>query len=188
MNILRWTLLIAGVAAVLLFAGARLFRVQISEVMFERAVKQNIGRNTATSLGDGLHIYVCGAGSPFPDPVRGGPCLAIVAGDQHILIDAGSGGVRTLTRMGYPVGKLDAVFLTHLHSDHMDGLGELLMQAWVNGGRDTPLPVHGPAGVEEVVGGFNAAYRIDSTYRTGHHGAEIAKPEGRGGAPNAITM
>ncbi len=188
MGPVRWTLLIAAAATAVLFAGTQLFRVQISEFLFERAVKQNVGRNTAASLGDGLHVYVCGAGSPFPDPQRGGPCLAVVAGDQHILIDAGSGGVRTLTRMGYPVGELDAVFLTHLHSDHMDGLGELLMQAWVNGGRDVPMPVHGPTGVEEVVNGFNAAYRIDGTYRTGHHGAEIANPEGRGGAPVAITM
>ncbi len=188
MGIIRWILLIVAGAAAALFAGSHLFRVQISEAMFERAVKQNIGRNSAAALGDGLHVYVCGAGSPFPDPMRGGPCLAIAAGEQHILIDTGSGGVRTLTRMGYPVGEIDAVFLTHLHSDHMDGLGELLMQAWVNGGRDVPMPVHGPTGVEEVVGGFNAAYRIDSTYRTGHHGAEIANPEGRGGAPIPITM
>ena len=103
-------------AAAALFAGSQIFRVQISEAVFERAVKKNIGRNTAASLGDGLHVYVCGAGSPFPDPVRGGPCLAIVAGDEHVVIDAGSGDVPTLTRMGYPVGKIDAVLLTHLHS------------------------------------------------------------------------
>lgn len=188
MSPLRWTFLTAGLAAIAAIFGAQVFRVPISEFLFERALKQNIGRNTAADLADGLHVYVCGSGSPFPDARRGGPCLAIAAGDQHVLIDAGSGGVRTLTRMGYPVGELDAVLLTHLHSDHMDGLGELLMQAWVNGGRDVPMPVHGPAGVEEVVGGFNAAYRIDSTYRTGHHGPEIANPAGRGGAPVAITV
>lgn len=188
MSLLRWALLVAGLAAAAALAGAQVFRVQIAEAAFERAVKKNVGRNTAGDLGDGLHIYVCGAGSPFPDPLRGGPCLAIVAGDQHIVIDAGSGGVRTLTRMGYPIAELDAVFLTHLHSDHMDGLGELLMQAWVNGGREVPMPVHGPAGVEEVVGGFNMAYRIDSTYRTGHHGPEIAPPAGHGGAPVAISV
>lgn len=188
MGPVRWTLLVAGAAAALLLGGMAVFRVQVSEYLFERAVKQNIGRNTAASLGDGLHIYVCGAGSPFPDPQRGGPCLAVAAGDQHIIIDAGSGGSRSLARMGYPMGEIDAVYLTHLHSDHIDGLGELLMQAWINGGRDVPMPVHGPAGVDEVVGGFNAAYRIDSTYRTGHHGADIANPQGHGGAPVPITM
>jgi len=188
MGLMRWILIILAGAATAMFLGSYLFRVQISEFMFERAVKQNVGRNTAASLEDGLHIYVCGAGSPFPDPLRGGPCLAIAAGGQHIIIDAGSGGARTLSRMGYPLGEIDAVFLTHLHSDHMDGLGELLMQTWVNGGRDVPMPVHGPAGVEEVVGGFNAAYRLDSTYRTGHHGPEIANPEGRGGAPVPISL
>lgn len=188
MGIVRWFLIVIAALAVLLFAGSFLFRVQIAEAMFERAVRENVGRDTTTDLPDGIHVYVCGAGTPLPDPLRNGPCLAVLAGDQHIVIDAGSGGVRTLTRMGYPVGEIDAVFLTHLHSDHMDGLGELLMQAWVNGGRDVPMPVWGPEGVQELVAGFNAAYRIDSTYRTAHHGADIANPEGRGGEAIPISM
>ena len=188
MGIVRWVLISITVLAVMVFAGSFLFRAQITEAMFVRAVTENVGRNTASDLADGIHVYVCGAGTPLPDPRRNGPCLAIIAGDQHIVIDAGSGGVRTLTRMGYPVGEIDAVFLTHLHSDHMDGLGELLMQAWVNGGRDVPMPVYGPEGVQELVAGFNTAYRIDSTYRTAHHGLEIANPEGRGGEPLPISM
>ncbi len=177
--------------ALLAAAGATavwVFRVQIAERVFQRGAEMNITRNVAEELGDGLHVFVCGAGTPMPDPLRGGPCLAVMAGGEFIVIDAGSGGARTLTRMGYPIGEVDAVFLTHLHSDHMDGLGELLLQVWVNGGRDSPLPVHGPPGVDELVNGFNAAYRIDSTYRTAHHGPAIANPEGRGGAPVTISM
>lgn len=188
MRSLRWIVIAVAGAALALLAGSFLFRLQISQFLFDRAVQKNVGRDTAAALGDGLHVFVCGAGTPLPDPLRNGPCMAVVAGSHHFVIDAGSGGARTLTRMGYPVGQIDAVFLTHLHSDHMDGLGELLMQTWVNGGRDVPMPVHGPPGVEELVAGFNAAYRIDGTYRTAHHGVDIANPEGRGGAPVPIRM
>lgn len=188
MTTLRWVLICVATLAAAALAGGYLLRMQLAEMAFDRAVRENIGRTTAADLDDGLHVYVCGAGTPLPDPLRGGPCLAILAGDQHLVIDAGAGSARTITRMGYPVGEVDAIFLTHLHSDHMDGLGELLMQAWVNGGRDVPMPVYGPTGVEEVVGGFNAAYRIDSTYRAAHHGIEVANPEGRGGSPMPIAL
>src|SRR3990167_7254428 len=188
MRPLRWIFVAIALLAVAALAVATIFRMQISQMAFNRAVEHNLGHGSVAALDDGIHVFVCGAGTPLPDPMRGGPCLAVIAGDTHIVIDAGSGGVRTLTRMGYPVGQIDAVFLTHLHSDHMDGLGELLMQTWVNGGRDVPMPVHGPPGVEELVAGFNAAYRIDGTYRTAHHGVDIANPEGRGGAPVPILM
>ena len=188
MRPLRWIFVAIALLAVAALAVATIFRMQISQMAFNRAVEHNLGHGSVAALDDGIHVFVCGAGTPLPDPMRGGPCLAVIAGDTHIVIDAGSGGVRTLTRMGYPVGEIDAVFLSHLHSDHMDGLGELLMQAWVNGGRDVPLPVYGPEGVQELVSGFNAAYRIDSTYRTAHHGTDIANPEGRGGAPVVIGL
>jgi ribonuclease Z len=183
------TVAIAAASIAVAAAGAVfLFRDALAQRAFERQVERNVGRSSAADLGAGLYVYVCGAGSPLPDPTRGGPCLAVVAGDTHLVFDTGSGAARTLTRMTYPLGEVDAVFLTHLHSDHIDGMGELLMQAWVNGGRDAPLPVYGPTGVAEVVGGFNAAYRIDGTYRTAHHGVEIANPAGHGGAPAAITL
>jgi len=50
----------------------------------------------------------------------------------------------------------------------------------VNDAHDAPLPVFGPAGVEEVVDGFDRAYRQDSGYRTAHHGAAVAPPSGAG--------
>jgi ribonuclease Z len=88
--------------------------------------------------------------------------------------------------MGFPVGRLEKVYLTQRHSDHIDGLGELMLQAWIGGSRSTPLPIAGPEGVGDVVAGFNMAYRLDSTYRTAHHGAEIANPAGFGGAAEVI--
>ena len=167
--------------------GFVLFQRQIGEVMFRQAVAENVGRDRSTELPDGLHVFMCGSGSPLPDPGRNGPCVGVIAGSQAMVFDAGSGGARRLTRMGFPIARLEKVYLTHLHSDHIDGLGELMLQAWVGGSRATPLPIAGPEGVGEVVGGFNAAYRLDSTYRTAHHGPAIANPAGFGGAAEVIA-
>lgn len=174
--------------AVAALIGFQVFKTQIAEAAFLNAVEANVGRDASAELPDGLHVFMCGAGTPLPDPLRAGPCLGLIAGDRAFVFDAGSGGTRNLTRMRFPLGRIERAYLTHLHSDHMDGLGELLMQAWVNGQRTTPLPVSGPRGVDEVVNGFNAAYRIDGTFRTAHHGAGIANPAGRGGMGDTITL
>jgi ribonuclease Z len=174
--------------AVVALIGFQVFKTQIAEAAFRNAVEANVGRDASAELPDGLHVFMCGAGTPLPDPLRAGPCLGLIAGDRAFVFDAGSGGTRNLTRMRFPLGRIERAYLTHLHSDHMDGLGELLMQAWVNGQRTTPLPVSGPRGVDEVVDGFNAAYRIDGTFRTAHHGVEIANPAGRGGMGDTITL
>ncbi|MEH6487396.1 MBL fold metallo-hydrolase [Hyphomonas oceanitis] len=188
---MKWFLRItAGLAGLLLiaFIGFQVFKTQIAMAAFKQAVGENVGRDASKTLPDGLHVFVCGAGTPMPDPMRAGPCLAVLAGKRAFVFDAGSGGSRNLNRMGFPLGKTERVYLTHLHSDHMDGLGELLMQVWVNGGRDEPLPVSGPRGVDEVVDGFNGAYRIDGTFRTAHHGLDVANPAGRGGVGETITL
>jgi ribonuclease Z len=124
---------------------------------------------------------VCGAGSPLTDPERPGPCVAVIAGSSLFLVDAGAAAARSLTRVDLPPGRIEALLLTHFHSDHIDGVGEVMLQRWVGGPHETPLPVIGPTGVEDVVSGFNAAYRLDSQYRTAHHGPEVAPPDQRGG-------
>jgi ribonuclease Z len=86
------------------------------------------------------------------------------------------------------VGRVEEIFLTHLHSDHIDGLGQLLLGSWIDSGRTSPTKISGPAGTAKVVEGFNMAYQIDSTYRTAHHGAEVANPEAFGGAAREIDV
>jgi len=134
----------------------------------------------AAALPDGLHLALCGAGGPLPAPHVSGPCVAVVAGDRLFVVDAGTDGLRNLTRMGYRVGTIEAVFLTHFHSDHMDGLGEMATIRWVSAANKLPLPVYGPPGVAGVVSGFNQAYALDATYRTAHHGEAVAPPSGKG--------
>lgn len=176
------TKVLMAISAVLLIGGitVKLRQAQIGSNVFERAVNARVGLDATAALPDGLHIGLCGTGSPLPNPVRAGPCNVVIAGKQMFVVDIGEGGGRNITLMGLPVGRVEGVFLTHFHSDHIDGMGPLMLGHWVNGTNTTPLQVHGATGVEDVVAGFNAAYKIDNSYRTGHHGPAIAPPSGAG--------
>ena len=178
---------LAGLA-VIAFIGFNLFKIQIAERAFNRAIDQNAGVDRSAALPDGLHVYMCGTGSPMPDPGRARPCLGVLAGNRVFVFDVGAGGPRNLGAMGFPTARLENIYLTHLHSDHIDGLGELLLNSWIGGGRSSPTPISGPVGTQEVVDGFNAVYRIDSTYRVAHHGTGVANPAGFGGAATEIEI
>jgi len=175
----------------LVVAGVGIFvysqRAEIAERLMSKGLETAMSTDATAALADGLHVALCGAGGPMPDPNRAGPCVAVVAGKHLFVVDAGTGGVRNLQRMRYPVGRIEALLLTHFHSDHIDGLGELATMRWVVGSNTQPLPVFGPAGVEQVTQGFDAAYAQDAVYRNAHHGDKIVPPSGHGLAPQSFT-
>ncbi len=175
---------LGGVAAVAVTAFV--FQRPLGDHLYQQIAARQAGRDVVAELPNGLHVALCGTGSPMPDPTRAGPCNAVIAGGRVFMFDTGEGGVRNLARMGINAGRIEAVFLTHFHSDHIDGLGGLLLQRWVGGTHTSPLPIHGPEGVATVVAGFNQAYSLDFGYRTAHHGAGVAAPSGAGGT--AITF
>lgn len=155
-------------------------RAGIAKAIMSRGAETAMGQNTIAELGPGLHMTICGAGGPMPDIKRSGPCVAIIAGEKIFLVDAGTNGVRNLARMRYPLGNITAVLLTHYHSDHIDGLGEVATMRWVADANTAPLPVIGPEGVDQVVAGFNSAYGLDTGYRHEHHGDTVAPLSGKG--------
>jgi ribonuclease Z len=173
------------IAAVGTFVYA--FRTTLTLRLMGRLVAANFQSDLVQELPDGLHVALCGAGSPLPDPDRSGPCTAVVAGEQLFIVDSGAGSSRVLSRMRIPQGKIAAIFLTHFHSDHIDGLGELLMQRWANGGHSTPVPLYGPSGVGEVARGFDLAYRLDDGYRVAHHGEAVVPASGAGAVAHAFA-
>ncbi len=171
-------ILLAVVAVLGLLAYSQ--RSLILTRVMERGLEARLGADIIDTYADGLHVALCGAGGPLPAPKASGPCIAIVAGKTLFLVDAGTDGVRNLTRMGYQPGTIAAVFLTHFHSDHIDGLGEAATLRWVGNGNKSPLPVYGPPGVERIVNGFNEAYAQDFVYRQEHHGDLVADLKGAG--------
>ncbi len=170
------SLLILVVAAL----GIWLLRGPVSIRVMTKVLESNLRMDPIAELPDGLHITLCGAGGPLPDPVRSGPCVAVVAGDSLYLVDAGSGAARNLAMGRLPPARVEGVFLTHFHSDHIDGLGELGLQRWTGGSHRLPLPLYGAEGIEEIAQGLNQAYRLDAVYRTAHHGPEVVPPTGSG--------
>jgi len=123
---------------------------------------------------DGLKVFFCGTGGPLASSGRAQPCTAIQAGDSLYLIDNGVGGWNTLRGMRAPVTSLKAIFITHLHSDHIAGVGEAAEQSWING-RVEPLTVIGPDGVDNLADGFNLVYERDRVFRKAHHEQEDNK-------------
>ena len=158
-------LLIAVVLVVIGYSQRQNITARILQAGLERAMSTN----QIAELDDGLHLALCGAGGPMPAPNASGPCVAVIAGSKLFIVDSGTDSPRNLGRMGYPIGEVAAVFLTHFHSDHVDGLGELSTLRWAAGDNRSPLPVYGPRGVERVVEGFNAAYSpAKHTYSIDH--------------------
>ena len=164
------------VIGILALAGIIIYsqRTTLVARVMERGLEANLGSDVINEMEDGLHLALCGAGGPMPAPNASGPCVAVVAGKQLFVVDAGTDGVRNLGRMGYQVGNIQGVFLTHFHSDHIDGLGEMGTLRWAAGDNAAPLPVYGPQGVERVVNGFNESYAQDFIYRNEHHGDMVA--------------
>ena len=171
------------ILAFVLLAGAvarTVFSTQIGEAVFRTAVNRNVGRNALADAPDGLTVVLVGTGSPLPDPKRAGPMTVVAAGDRLFIVDAGAGSGRRFGEFALPWSGVEAAFLTHFHSDHIDGLGEVMLQHWAAGGADTPLALYGPHGVQSIASGFNEAYALDATYRIAHHGADIVPPSGVG--------
>lgn len=177
---LRRPLLAVLLLLLLMATSAWLARTQISLAIAARVVRTHLGQDLASQLPDGLHLGLCGAGSPFPDDLRSGPCTVVLAGKRLFVFDAGAGAARNIGKLGFLAGQIDGIFLTHFHSDHIDGLGELMLQRWVQAGHTAAVLVAGPEGVERVVDGFNQAYALDRGYRVEHHGEATVPSAGFG--------
>lgn len=155
-------------------------RASIAQRIMSKGLETRMSADATSDFKDGLHVTLCGAGGPMPAPKASGPCVAVVAGQKFFVVDAGTDGLRNLGRMSYPIGSIQAVFLTHFHSDHIDGLGELATIRWVSAANREPLPVYGPQGVQKIVSGFDTAYAQDAVYRNEHHGDNVAPLSGTG--------
>ena len=152
-------------------------RSRLSLALIKKKLPEIVAADPISDLGDGLHVAIVGSGSPLPEEKRGNPCALVIAGRKVYVVDAGEGASEMIGRMGIDPGLIEVLFLTHFHSDHIGGLGSVNLQRWVAEGSSTPLRVFGPPGVEKVIGGYNAAYELDRSYRVGHHGEDFVDPK-----------
>jgi ribonuclease Z len=111
-----------------------------------------------------FNVVTLGTGSPVPLPKRFGPATLVRAGKETLLFDAGRGAALRLWQAGVRIGGLDAVFITHLHSDHIVGIPDVWLTGWlptVYGERKTPFRIWGPEGTKGMMGGLEQAYAWD---------------------------
>jgi ribonuclease Z len=120
-------------------------------------------------------LILLGTGMPRPDPMCSGPASAVVVGGQVFLFDAGPGVMRRLAAAGLPIDGVDALFLTHLHSDHTLGYPDLIFTSWVMGRRE-PLQAYGPKGLRRMTKHILEAWKEDIGVRI--TGLERASAEG----------
>lgn len=115
-----------------------------------------------------FRITLLGTGVPIPSPERFGPATLIEAGEHTILIDAGRGATIRMFQIAVPIGQIDALLLTHFHSDHTVGIPDLWLTGWLNGyfgARQKPFHVIGPPGTTELMNHLEAAYCRDVEIR-----------------------
>lgn len=119
-----------------------------------------------------LELVILGTSSPIHSAHRFGPSQVITDGDTHILVDTGWGSTVRLFQAMIPPQTIDAVFFTHLHSDHTTDLADFLVMRWVGAIRHA-IPIYGPAGTTRMVKGFQEAMAADTKYRLDHHGEKL---------------
>jgi ribonuclease Z len=117
---------------------------------------------------DELVVTLVGTGSVVPNTKRYGYCTLVQAGGLNLLIDAGRGCAVRLTQAGMAMGKIDAFFLTHFHSDHVIGLPDLWMTGYIHpyfGQREGIMEVNGPIGTSNLCNSMRAAFSDDIRIR-----------------------
>ena len=113
-------------------------------------------------------VTLLGTGTPVPRPDRFGSATLVEAGDQKLLIDAGRGAAIRLFQLDIPIGRLDALLLTHYHSDHTSGIPDIWLTGWLEsffGTRKKPLQVIGPTGAKVLMAKLAEAYADDVRIR-----------------------
>ena len=115
-------------------------------------------------------LVLLGTGTPFADPNKSGPSLAIVVNNTSYIVDCGPGVVRRAaeaSKLGFPsleAAQLKTLFITHLHSDHTIGLADIILTPAVLD-RNAPITIYGPVGSKKMTDDLMSAYKEDIAIR-----------------------
>lgn len=122
-------------------------------------------QETAPAADETLVVTLLGTGTPGPRSNRFGASTLVQAGGLNLIFDAGRGNTTRIHQSGLTAGKIDATFLTHFHSDHVNGLADLFLTSYITvpyiGGRKTPFQLYGPPGTQQLADGVLMAHQWD---------------------------
>lgn len=128
-----------------------------------------IGIISCTQAQSQIQVTLLGTGGPVPAIERFGPSILVEAGGQKLLFDCGRGASQRLWQLKIPLGKVDALFLTHLHSDHIVGIPDIWLTGWIPaayGRRASPFQVFGPSGTSSMMDNLVKAFAWDINTRS----------------------
>ncbi len=116
-----------------------------------------------------MQTVILGSGVPFPDPERAGASTLVRTSAGDLLFDCGRAVLMRAAAVGANAAALRAVFLTHLHSDHITDFNDVVTTRWIMSLEPNPLPVFGPGGTASLVQATEAMLEPDIRYRITHH-------------------
>lgn len=114
-----------------------------------------------------MQVTLLGTGCPVVSTERYGPAQVVRHGGTCVLVDCGSGVTQRLVAAGLTGCDVDALLLTHLHSDHIVDLFQLILSSW-HQGRDRPQRIFGPRGTQRYVDGLMTLWRPELEQRIAH--------------------
>ncbi|MDF3821757.1 MBL fold metallo-hydrolase [Leptospira sp. 96542] len=171
-----------------LFSSISFCSVFHKSSLADRLVKKQIIKNIADTPernwlnDDKVHLITIGTGSPRAEETRMQSSTAIIADGNFLVFDAGAGTSIAAERQHLPLDKMNAIFITHFHSDHIADIPMMVNSSW-RVGRKHHLPVIGPEGTVKIVDGFNQFMSFDAMYRSkngdGLSGMPYAKAIGK---------
>ena len=97
-----------------------------------------------------MQLTLLGTGCPSVNYKRFGPANLISTNKSSILVDCGSGFTQRLDESKNSSANIDALLLTHLHSDHIIDLYQLIISSW-HLYRNKPWKIYGPKGTKKFV-------------------------------------
>lgn len=139
-----------------------LTKVVFGTLLISTAMLQEVANAQET-----FRVTLVGTGTPAPNPQRFGPATLVEVGNQKLLFDAGRGVPIRFSQLRIPMARIDALFITHYHSDHVSGIPDLWLTGWlsIGGGRKQPFRVIGPTGAKDLMASLERAYAADVRIR-----------------------
>jgi ribonuclease BN (tRNA processing enzyme) len=135
-----------------------------------------------TMPGGSLRFTFLGTGAPPVSLRRAGPAHLVEGAGLRILIDAGSGVSQRLVDAGTRGADIDALIITHYHSDHVMDVDQLVISSWHQGRARpwriiAPLPVIRHLKAREAAWADERALRVAFEKRASTTGLEVQYEE-----------